>query len=150
MQFMQDGLDVHSPSLWLMLAQYEAGGALAILGALAVACDTSLGLRKDQVVCYAIAAPRVGNRAFAAAYDLLVPHTWNVINDQVTPILDFLSNSGCFACTIPERCGASCHSWYALQAYIKPESLPLPRGCRVLMCCCLESRCIVDLAMTVG
>jgi hypothetical protein len=60
-----------------------SGGALAVLGALAIACDTSLDLRKDQVVCYAVAAPRVGNSAFAAAYEALVPHTWNVINDQV-------------------------------------------------------------------
>ena len=59
------------------------GGALAILGALAIACDASMALRKDQVVCYAVAAPRVGNRSFAAAYELLVPNTWNVINDQV-------------------------------------------------------------------
>ncbi len=59
------------------------GGALAILGALAIACDASMALRKDQVVCYAVAAPRVGNRNFAAAYELLVPNTWNVINDQV-------------------------------------------------------------------
>ena len=54
-----------------------------MLGALAIVCDTSLDLRKDQVVCYAVAAPRVGNSAFAAAYEALVPHTWNVINDQV-------------------------------------------------------------------
>ena len=59
-----------------------AGGALAILAALAIACDSSMALRKDQVICYAIAAPRVGNYSFAAAYGLLVPHTWSVINDQ--------------------------------------------------------------------
>ena len=63
--------------------QRWSGGALSILAALAVACDTSLGLRKDQVVCYAVAAPRVGNSSFVAAYDALVPQTWNVINDQV-------------------------------------------------------------------
>ncbi len=56
---------------------------MSALGALAIACDASLDLRKDQVVCYAIAAPRVGNPAFAAAYEARVPQTWNVINDQV-------------------------------------------------------------------
>ena len=71
-------------SAWRLIAKScRSGGALAVLGALAIACDTSLDLRKDQVVCYAIAAPRVGNSAFAAAYEALVPHTWNVINDQV-------------------------------------------------------------------
>lgn len=53
------------------------------MAALDIALDTDLALRSDQIVCYAIAAPRVGNHAFARAYDAAVPHTWNIINDQV-------------------------------------------------------------------
>lgn len=62
-----------------------AGGALSQIAALEVALDKALALRPDQIICYAIAAPRTGNHAFAHAYDEAVPHTWNVINDQVLP-----------------------------------------------------------------
>ena len=37
----------------------------------------------EQIICYAVAAPRTGNHQFAHAYNSRVPHTWNVINDQV-------------------------------------------------------------------
>lgn len=72
-------------------AEIIAGGSLSQLAALDIALDATLALRPDQIVCYAIAAPRTGNHEFAKAYDAAVPHTWNVINDQaseaVGPIL---------------------------------------------------------------
>lgn len=39
-----------------------------------------------SVVCYTYGSPRVGNHAFAREYDKLVPHTWNIINNQVLPL----------------------------------------------------------------
>ena len=59
------------------------GGALSQIAALEVSLDEKLALRPDQIICYAIAAPRTGNHAFSHAYNKAVPHTWNVINDQV-------------------------------------------------------------------
>lgn len=57
---------------------------MAVLAAFDIARDTSLALRPEQLVCYAVAAPRVGNHSFAHLYNRAVPHTWNVINDQVS------------------------------------------------------------------
>ena len=59
-----------------------SGGALSQLAAFDIALDQGLALSPDQIVCYSVAAPRTGNHAFAAAYNAVVPHTWNVINDQ--------------------------------------------------------------------
>lgn len=67
-----------------------AGGSLSQLAALDIALDATLALRPDQIVCYAIAAPRTGNHEFAKAYDAAVPHTWNVINDQVSEAVGFI------------------------------------------------------------
>ena len=65
------------------MSMMHVGGALAKLASLSILEDAALGLRKDQVECYAVAAPRVGNKAWAQAFRSHVPHTWNVINDQV-------------------------------------------------------------------
>lgn len=61
----------------------NTGGSLAQVAALDLALDPDLALQSEQIVCYAIAAPRVGTHAFAKAYEVAVPHTWNIINDQV-------------------------------------------------------------------
>lgn len=60
---------------------HSLGGALAILAAF----DLSLLSAKQGVAisCYTYGAPRTGNHAFAKKYNLSVPQTWHVINDQV-------------------------------------------------------------------
>ena len=42
---------------------------MAVLAAFAIARDPELALRADQLTCYAIAAPRVGNHSFANAFN---------------------------------------------------------------------------------
>ena len=47
--------------------------------------------------CYTFGAPRVGNCAWAAEYEGLVPSTFHVINDQVCAVLGLsLPLPGCW------------------------------------------------------
>lgn len=49
------------------------------------------GLRGEQLACYTVGAPRVGNHAYRQYSNENVPATWHVINDQdiVTKALKF-------------------------------------------------------------
>lgn len=79
---------------------------MAVLAAFDIARDTALGLRPEQLVCYAVAAPRVGNHSFAQLYDRAVPHTWNVINDQVSHFYRcVLYSRSCYSCSMFLRPG---------------------------------------------
>ena len=59
---------------------HSLGGAIASHAA----CDIAVRLQVPGlcVSCYTFGCPRLGNRAFAAAYRDRVPDTWHVINDQ--------------------------------------------------------------------
>ena len=67
------------------LSGHSLGGALAQLAAhdIATAAREQMHLR-IKVICYTYGSPRVGNHSFAREYDKLVPHTWHLVNDQVS------------------------------------------------------------------
>lgn len=73
-------------------AGHSLGGALANLCAFDIAwaikeagatCDNG---GRVEVSCYTFGAPRTGNFAFKSEYNVLVPDSWAVINDQVPPV----------------------------------------------------------------
>jgi hypothetical protein len=68
----------------LACAGHSLGGALATLAAMDIrkACPDEATL---DISCYTFGAPRTGNHAFAYEYNELVPDTWGIINDQVSP-----------------------------------------------------------------
>ena len=78
-------------------------------------------LQLDRVVCYTFGAPRPGNAAFAKSYNLLIPDTWNVINDR----LEILAIKG-----MPQT-----YTAYAKNAAFLPMH---PEDCEVYLCmrCC--------------
>ena len=68
------------------------GGALAQLAAHDIATAIRQQGTRIKVICYTYGSPRVGNHSFAQEYDKLVPHTWHLVNDQVSGhILDHQS-----------------------------------------------------------
>ncbi|MBW4465592.1 MAG: lipase family protein [Pegethrix bostrychoides GSE-TBD4-15B] len=73
------------PELPCYLTGYSLGSAVAILAAATLAKETAL---KNQLQVYTYAGPRVGNPAFAQAYNQLVPQTYRVVNqaDIVTDL----------------------------------------------------------------
>lgn len=63
---------------------HSLGGALATLAAM----DIKLNVPGKQVSCYTFGSPKVGNPAFAAAYNKLVPDTFRFVNDaDVVPTI---------------------------------------------------------------
>jgi triacylglycerol lipase len=63
---------------------HSLGGALATLAAM----DIKLNVPGRQVSCYTFGSPKVGNPAFAAAYNKLVPDTHRFVNDaDVVPTI---------------------------------------------------------------
>ena len=79
----QDGSTMSA--LRCKLSGHSLGGALAQLAAhdIATAAKEQMNLR-IKVICYTYGSPRVGNHSFAREYDKLVPHTWHLVNDQVS------------------------------------------------------------------
>ena len=77
-----------------MLSGHSLGGALAQLAAhdIATAAREQMTLR-IKVICYTYGSPRVGNHSFAREYDKLVPHTWHLVNDQVSGNLAYFDTS---------------------------------------------------------
>lgn len=68
-------------------AGHSLGGALATLAAYDIRKQLLNNKQSNsKVVCCTFAAPRTGNHAFAREYNAMVPDTWSVINDQVTPL----------------------------------------------------------------
>ena len=69
-----------------------------------------------EVVCYTFAAPRTGNHAFARDYNAMVPDTWSVINDQVSPCMASAESKASVAvvCT----CNNSCYMRRSCCAHI--------------------------------
>ena len=74
-----------------VFAGHSLGGALANLCAFDIAAAikeagaTDEGGHRIEVSCYTFGAPRTGNTAFQSEYNVLVPDSWAVINDQVPP-----------------------------------------------------------------
>ncbi len=64
-------------------AGHSLGGALAQLAAYDLAAAVHASGLDVRLACYTCGAPRLGNTAFARAYEAAVPDTWNIINDQV-------------------------------------------------------------------
>jgi hypothetical protein len=64
---------------------HSLGGALANLAAYDIAKALKGCKNLTKVVCYTFGAPRTGNHSFARDYNKVVPDTWSIINDQVTP-----------------------------------------------------------------
>jgi len=63
---------------------HSLGGALATLAAYDISKELQeSGQGAVKVMCYSFGAPRTGNHAFAHDYNLRVPDTWSIINDQV-------------------------------------------------------------------
>ena len=72
--------------LQLHVAGHSLGGALATLAAFDIRQQLVSRNESDaRVVCYTFAAPRTGNHAFAREYNALLPDSWSLINDQVSP-----------------------------------------------------------------
>ncbi len=73
------------PELPCYLTGYSLGGAVMVLAAETLVKETPL---KNQIQVYTYASPRVGNPAFAQAYNQLVPRTYRVANqaDIVTDL----------------------------------------------------------------
>ncbi|GMH45956.1 hypothetical protein BSKO_13920 [Bryopsis sp. KO-2023] len=82
-----DGIDVSK--VQVILTGHSMGGALSILAGFDLARYCSLSPR--QLMCYTFGAPRLGNKAFAAEYDGMIPDTWQVVNgnDLVPSIPEF-------------------------------------------------------------
>jgi hypothetical protein len=59
---------------------HSLGGAVATLAAFDIAREFDIA--PCHVTCYTFGCPRVGNHAFAAEYEQMVPDTWHVVNDQ--------------------------------------------------------------------
>jgi len=72
-------------SAGVVAAGHSLGGALATLAAFDIRRHLLDNMESNaEVVCYTFAAPRTGNHAFAREYNVMVPDTWSVINDQVS------------------------------------------------------------------
>jgi triacylglycerol lipase len=69
--------DQFDPELPCYLTGYSLGSAVAVLAAATLAKETPL---KNQIQVYTYAGPRVGDPAFAQAYNQLVPRTYRVVN----------------------------------------------------------------------
>ena len=67
----------------LVLCGHSLGGALATFAAKDLMINApSVRACCASVSVYTIGSPRVGNAAFAARYDALVPDTWRCVNDR--------------------------------------------------------------------
>jgi predicted lipase len=65
-----------TPHKRVLLAGHSLGGALAKLCAL----DVAYNVPGKTVFCYTYGSPKVGNIAFAKAYDERVPNTFRIVN----------------------------------------------------------------------
>jgi triacylglycerol lipase len=72
----RDAIERFDPDLPCYITGYSLGGAVAILAAASLA----EGRLRGQLRVYTYATPRVGDPAFARAYDGLVPRTYRVVN----------------------------------------------------------------------
>ena len=68
----------------LLITGHSLGGAIAVLCAYDIACTMSSRFGKliRTPAVYTFGAPRVGNGAFANAYDRRVPRTFRVVNEK--------------------------------------------------------------------
>jgi hypothetical protein len=103
------GLDVcdgvvdstHDKGWVIYLTGHSLGGALSTLCSYDLASRSESGWRRRQalppssIVNYTYGSPRVGNRAFAMAFNDLVPNCWRVVNnnDAVTSVPRLLGYS---------------------------------------------------------
>ncbi|KDO34372.1 hypothetical protein SPRG_01508 [Saprolegnia parasitica CBS 223.65] len=70
--------DHMSESLQIYVTGHSLGGALATLAAFDLATSY---LVPNDIVVYSYGSPRVGNHAFAHAYNTFVPRTFRIVND---------------------------------------------------------------------
>ncbi|KAL0035255.1 hypothetical protein WJX79_008828 [Trebouxia sp. C0005] len=82
--------DVDRNNVKVLCTGHSLGGALASLAAFDIRRHCPC-LKPMDVSCYTFGAPRVGNHAFARQYDVTVPDTWNIINNQ-----DVIARAGRF------------------------------------------------------
>ena len=70
----------------ILVCGHSLGGAAAKLAAYAITSSLKPKSVDFHMKCYSYGAPRCGNSAFAADYNEVVPHTWNVMHleDVVT------------------------------------------------------------------
>jgi hypothetical protein len=70
----------------ILICGHSLGGAAAKLAAYAITSSLKSKHVDFHMKCYSYGAPRCGNSAFAADYNDVVPHTWNVMHleDVVT------------------------------------------------------------------
>jgi triacylglycerol lipase len=98
-----------NPNVPCLVTGHSLGGALAVLASPTLLFQSGLRL---QIQMYNFASPRVGNKAFVNAYNLLVPESYRVVNladmvpmlppsqtflweyDHVGEELSFLNQSG--------------------------------------------------------
>lgn len=91
----------HHEGWTVYLTGHSLGGALSTLCAYDLASRSESGWRRRHVVPpralvnYSYGSPRVGNRAFARAFNDLVPNCWRVVNnnDAVTSVPRLLGYS---------------------------------------------------------
>lgn len=73
------------PAAWtIYVTGHSLGGALSTLGALELATRRGWagGGGGPRIVNYSFGSPRVGNRAFAEAFNAAVPAAWRVVNNN--------------------------------------------------------------------
>ncbi|KAG2428849.1 hypothetical protein HYH02_014261 [Chlamydomonas schloesseri] len=64
----------------VLVTGHSLGGALATLAAYELAERRTPARSVQRISLYSYGAPRVGNKAFAEAFDRLVPDTWRITN----------------------------------------------------------------------
>lgn len=71
----------HEP--WtIFVTGHSLGGALSVLGSFELARRRWPGCPSPRIVNYSYGSPRVGNRAFAEAFNAAVPNCWRVVNNK--------------------------------------------------------------------
>lgn len=91
----------HDKGWVIYLTGHSLGGALSTLCSYDLASRSKSGWRRRQalppssIINYTYGSPRVGNRAFAMAFNDLVPNCWRVVNnnDAVTSVPRLLGYS---------------------------------------------------------
>ncbi|GFR44840.1 hypothetical protein Agub_g6182, partial [Astrephomene gubernaculifera] len=74
--------DGGAPVWRVLVTGHSLGGALATLAAYELAERRTPARSRQSISLYTFGAPRVGNRAFAAEFDGLVPDAWRVTNSN--------------------------------------------------------------------
>ncbi|KAF0694955.1 Aste57867_14178 [Aphanomyces stellatus] len=79
-RIVQDTMAEMGPEVQLYLTGHSLGGALATLASFDVVTDRNFHL-EEEVVCYTLGAPRVGNHKFATMFNRKVPNTYRICAD---------------------------------------------------------------------